>query len=302
MVHQCHESSILQDLFLSHKRTMLVSEFLPFAKNLLKHLYEPTEAHEIVCILIEEVLLIKKQHLSILAKEIDSAEEMKLSYCIEELQKGKPLQYVLGYAWFRKIVVDVNESVLIPRPETEELIDWLLEENQNLPELKILDIGTGSGCIAISIAKEKKNWNISAIDVSEDALELAQHNAKKNVCSIQFKKIDILSPEAEQFIKEQNFDIIISNPPYIPEIEKAEMHINVKDFEPSIALFVPNETPLLFYKRIIELSKGLIYFEIAASQSNALLELGEKMQRKIIVKNDISGNPRMAKVLPISQQ
>ncbi len=281
---------------------MLVSEFLPFAKNLLKHIYEPAEAHEIVCILIEEILLIKKQHLNILDKEIDTAEEMKLSYCIEELQKGKPLQYVLGYAWFRKIVVDVNESVLIPRPETEELIDWLLEENQSKTDLKILDIGTGSACIAISIAKEKKNWNISAIDVSEAALEVAQHNAKKNVCSIQFKQLDILSPEAEQFIKEQKFDIIISNPPYIPEKEKAEMHINVKEFEPSIALFVPDINPLLFYQRIIELFDGLIYFEIAASQEKALFKLAENLQREILIKNDMSGNPRMAKVFPSSHQ
>ncbi len=279
---------------------MLVSEFLPYAKNLLKHIYEPAEAHEIVCILIEEILLIKKQHLNILDKEIDSAEEMKLSYCIEELQKGKPLQYVLGYAWFRKIVVDVNESVLIPRPETEELIDWLLEENQSKTDLKILDIGTGSACIAISIAKEKKNWNISAIDVSDDALEVAQHNAKKNVCSIQFKQLDILSPEAEQFIKEQKFDIIISNPPYIPEKEKAEMHINVKEFEPSIALFVPDINPLLFYQRIIELFNGLIYFEIAASQEKNLFQLAENLQREILIKNDMSGNPRMAKVFPSS--
>lgn len=276
---------------------MLVSEFLSFAKNLLKHIYEPAEAHEIVCILIEEILLIKKQHLSILDKEIDAAEEMKLSYCLEELQKGKPLQYVLGYAWFRKIVVDVNESVLIPRPETEELIDWLLEENRHVNELKILDIGTGSGCIAISIAKEKNNWDIHAIDVSEEALELAKHNAKKNVCNIQFKKLDILSQEAEMYLKEQNFDIIISNPPYIPEIEKQDMHTNVKDFEPSVALFVPNENPLLFYQRIIELFDGVIYFEIAASQSKALLDLSEKLKRKIQIKNDISGNPRMAKVL-----
>ena len=276
---------------------MLVSEFLSFAKNLLKHIYEPAEAHEIVCILIEEILLIKKQHLSILDKEIDAAEEMKLSYCLEELQKGKPLQYVLGYAWFRKIVVDVNESVLIPRPETEELIDWLLEENRHVNELKILDIGTGSGCIAISIAKEKNNWDIHAIDVSEEALEVAKHNAKKNVCNIQFKKLDILSQEAEVYLKEQNFDIIISNPPYIPEIEKQDMHTNVKDFEPSVALFVPNENPLLFYQRIIELFDGIIYFEIAASQSKALLDLSEKLKRKIQIKNDISGNPRMAKVL-----
>ena len=276
---------------------MLVSEFLSFAKNLLKHIYEPAEAHEIVCILIEEILLIKKQHLSILDKEIDAAEEMKLSYCLEELQKGKPLQYVLGYAWFRKIVVDVNESVLIPRPETEELIDWLLEENRHVNELKILDIGTGSGCIAISIAKEKNNWDIHAIDVSEEALEVAKHNAKKNVCNIQFKKLDILSQEAEVYLKEQNFDIIISNPPYIPEIEKQDMHTNVKDFEPSVALFVPNENPLLFYQRIIELFDGIIYFEIAASQSKALLDLSEKLKREIKIQMDISGNPRMAKVL-----
>ncbi|MFY8019808.1 MAG: peptide chain release factor N(5)-glutamine methyltransferase [Bacteroidia bacterium] len=278
---------------------MLVSEFLPFAKKLLQHIYEPSEAHEIVCILIEEILLIKKQHLGILDKEIDAAEEMKLSYCVEELQKGKPLQYVLGYAWFRKIVVDVNESVLIPRPETEELIDWLLNENKDKSKLKVLDIGTGSGCIAISIAKEKKDWEMHAIDVSEDALTLAQHNAKKNVCQVHFKQLDILSPEAEQFLKEQQFDIIISNPPYIPEIEKQEMHINVKDFEPSIALFVPNNNPLLFYQRIIEIYNGIIYFEIAASQSTSLLALAEKLNREIYIQNDMSGNPRMAKVSAI---
>jgi release factor glutamine methyltransferase len=281
---------------------MLVSEFLPFAKNLLKHIYEPAEAHEIVCILIEEILLIKKQHLSILDKEIDTAEEMKLSYCIEELQKGKPLQYVLGYAWFRKIVVDVNESVLIPRPETEELIDWLLEENQSKTDLKILDIGTGSGCIAISIAKEKANWQVSAIDISTDALEVAAHNIKKNVCHIELKQLNILEDDSIVYLKEKQFDIIICNPPYIPEIEKEDMHINVKNFEPSIALFVPNENPLLFYQRIMEIFDGCIYFEIAASQEKALNQLVDKLQRKIIIKNDISGNPRMAKVFPSSQQ
>lgn len=229
-------------------------------------------------------------------------EEEPLFYALSELKKEKPLQYILGVAHFMGMDFSVNSHVLIPRPETEELVEWIVSEVTAMPEvseLKILDIGTGSGCIAIALAKRLPQAQITAIDVSIEALKVAEANAKSNNVSIKFKNQDVLDPD---FNLDTKFHIIVSNPPYVRELEKESIKSNVKNFEPHLALFVKDEDPLLFYRVITNIArnslllKGQIYFEInqyLGTQTQALLEAANFSE--IELRKDIFGNERMLK-------
>ncbi|WP_394758076.1 peptide chain release factor N(5)-glutamine methyltransferase, partial [Flavobacterium sp.] len=193
----------------------------------------------------------------------------------------------------------VNENTLIPRPETEELVDWILSNNrinESTNQIKILDIGTGSGCIAISLAKNLPNANVHAIDVSEKALATAKKNAERNNVTITFIEKNIL--ETEDLLN--TFDIIVSNPPYVRNLEKKEIHKNVLEYEPHLALFVEDNDALLFYRKIAELAtknlseNGQLYFEINQYLGKEMVELLEKYNFKNIeLKKDIYGNDRM---------
>ena len=183
--------------------------------------------------------------------KLTTVEEEKLELALIELKKERPLQYILGTTYFMDLELEVNAAVLIPRPETEELVHWIISDEDKLNPLKILDIGTGSGCIAVSLKKAAQQWNIAALDVSEQALDVAQRNASKNEVSIQFHLDDIF--DKKKWLKP--LDIIVSNPPYVVPSEKEQMLSNVLDYEPDLALFVPEEDPLLFYKRIIEFAQ-----------------------------------------------
>ena len=217
---------------------------------------------------------------------------------IEKLKKFVPIQYILGETEFYGLNFNVNESVLIPRPETEELVDWIQKENDKSAPLNILDIGTGSGCIAISLKHEFPNASVTAFDISDKALETAKLNARQNKLEVNFSIVDILNPPEVS----EKWDIIVSNPPYIPEEEKSEIHANVLDHEPHLALFVPNNDPLLFYRQIGLFaqkhlnSNGKLYFEIHrdAGQSSISL-LKEQGFRNIELRKDISSNDRMIK-------
>tara|TARA_B110000037_G_scaffold98799_1_gene115681 strand:+ start:11527 stop:12375 length:849 start_codon:yes stop_codon:yes gene_type:complete len=215
---------------------------------------------------------------------------------ISRLLTYEPIQYILGTTSFFGLDFKVDENVLIPRPETEELVAWILKyANTNTP-LKILDIGTGSGCIGISLAKQLPNATVSVLDVSPKALEIAQHNAQQNQVQLTCIEANVL----EWSTTAHTFDIIVSNPPYVRELEKTQMAPNVLNHEPHLALFVENDKPLVFYEAIVALSKkalkknGLLYFEIneyLGEDTKALFSLKDFEALKL--KSDIFGKPRM---------
>lgn len=227
-------------------------------------------------------------------------EEENLKLALIELKKERPLQYILGTAYFLDLELEVNTAVLIPRPETEELVHWILSDEDKLNPLTILDIGTGSGCIAISLKKTAQLWNVAALDVSEQALDVAHRNASKNEVSIQFHLEDIL--DKKQWLIP--LDVIVSNPPYVVPSEKEQMLSNVLDYEPDLALFVPEEDPLLFYKRIIEFAhqnlkpSGALYFEINPIFVDELVTFFKKFTfDSVEVRNDYLNRPRMIKAI-----
>ena len=210
------------------------------------------------------------------------------------------MQYILGTTSFYDLEFEVNNDVLIPRPETEELVAWILsniEITKSANKLKILDIGTGSGCIAISLAKNISNSEVFAIDVSEKALAVAQKNASTNEVKVIFIEENILNTESLH----QTFDVIVSNPPYVRNLEKQEIHKNVLDYEPHLALFVEDDDDaLLFYRKIAHLAQknlsenGQLYFEINQYLGKQMIELlQEKGFKNIELKKDIYGNDRM---------
>ena len=228
---------------------------------------------------------------------LSNTEKQKISHIVERLENNEPIQYVLGKTEFYGLVFKVNSSVLIPRPETEELVEWILLEAKQANS-HLLDIGTGSGCIAIALAKHLHNSRVDAWDISEKALEVAFHNATTNDVSVNFSKVDVLKP----INVNKCFDVIVSNPPYIAVSEKEKMESNVLDFEPYEALFVPNREPLVFYDRIADIAKdllnnnGLLYFEINQSKGEEIVELLQsKGFADVELKKDISGNYRMVR-------
>jgi release factor glutamine methyltransferase len=218
---------------------------------------------------------------------------------VKRLQNNEPIQYILGNTEFYGITLKVTPAVLIPRPETEELVEWILQETKQ-PTPHILDIGTGSGCIAITLAKKLKDTTVYAWDVSGQAIEIAKENAKANNVSINFSVNDALKPQSVK----QHLDIVVSNPPYIREMEKELMTNNVLDYEPHMALFVPNNKALLFYNRIADIaleqltSKGWLYFEINQAKGAEVVQLlKEKGYENVELKQDISGNDRMIRAM-----
>ena len=235
--------------------------------------------------------------------KLTSVEKEKLKLALIELKKERPLQYILGTAYFLDLELEVNTAVLIPRPETEELVHWILSREDKRNPLTVLDIGTGSGCIAISLKKAAQQWNVAALDVSEQALEVAGRNASKNQTPIQFHLEDIL-------VKKQwltPLDVIVSNPPYVVPSEKAQMLANVLENEPNLALFVSEEEPLLFYKRIIEFAEqnlkpsGALYFEINPIFVDELVTFFKKFTfESVEVRNDYLNLPRMIKAIKSS--
>ena len=227
--------------------------------------------------------------------EIPSLYIEKWEEITDALKTQKPIQYLLGSTWFYGLEFLVTPATLIPRPETEELVDLILQEQAEFTNPKILDIGTGSGCIAISLAKNKPQAQVSALDFSTEALVTAIENAVLNNVDVTFTLQNILQTEALE-----NFDVIVSNPPYVRDLEKAEIQKNVLDFEPHSALFVPNDNALLFYKKIAQLAikslspNGFLYFEINQYLGAETKEMVEQMGFKNVkISKDVYGNNRM---------
>ena len=234
-------------------------------------------------------------------KQLTKLESSKLIKTINNLKKSKPIQYITGESFFMGLKFKVNKNVLIPRQETEELVEWIINDNLNFQnKINAIDIGTGSGCIAISLSKKKRNFNLTAIDNSDKSLLVAKENARLNKVKINFINNDILKPLNDKTI----YDIIISNPPYIADSEIKNIEDKVLKFEPYNAIFVDKKNPLIFYKAIIDFSlsnlkkEGKIYFEINPIFYNSLLTLIESYNKfNLVVKKDISNKNRMIRLM-----
>ncbi len=279
---------------------MNLSELRNLYQKELKSIYSESEI-DLMFYWITEKILDKPElvlRLS-LEKELPELEENKNLFLFKliQLKEHTPLQYITGETEFYGMKFLVNENVLIPRPETEELIEWILKDTKN-KNLQIVDIGTGSGCIPIVLKKKLPETEILAMDISEKALETAILNAEYYKTEINFLQSDFLNMSFENL---PEFDIIVSNPPYIDETEKSEMDENVVKFEPHSALFVPDQNALVFYEKIIELAKnnlkpnGKIYVEINQNLAQETKELFQNNFKNIELKKDISGNFRMIK-------
>ena len=265
----------------------------------LSRLYDAMEAESFFYMILENKHNLKRIDLA-LQPDLDFsiAEIQNWDSILAQLQNEIPIQYILGIAHFYGLEFEVNENVLIPRPETEELVDWIISGNSKSHNLKILDIGTGSGCIAISLAKNLPGATVFAIDVSEKALDTAAKNAQRNNANVTFLQKNILDTQD----LEQQFDIIVSNPPYVRNLEKAEIKRNVLDNEPHLALFVDDHDALLFYRKITSLAQknltqtGQLYFEINQYLAKDMMDLLESSNfQSIELRKDIYGNDRMTK-------
>ena len=265
-------------------------------------IYDAGEAESFFYLILEEKKQLKRIDLALHPDLFFSEEEIGVwNAILEQLKQEIPIQYLLGKTSFYGLDFEVNAAVLIPRPETEELVEWILESQKSKPEsqkVKILDIGTGSGCIAISLAKNLPDATVFALDVSEEALATAKKNAENNSVNVTFIHQNIL--ETEDLL--QQFDIIVSNPPYVRNLEKEEIKKNVLENEPHLALFVADNDALVFYKKIAQLAQknllpnGQLYFEINQYLGKEMVDLLEKMNFKTIdLRKDIYGNDRMTK-------
>ena len=282
---------------------MKLKEFKLFFSESLSESYPKTEVDSFFFILMEEKLELQRID-TVLNPDflIDAATVVELKIILKRLQKEEPIQYILGKTEFYGLPFLVDKNTLIPRPETEELVEWILSEiheiqgeNQKTP-LAILDIGTGTGCIPITLAKNTVNTVITTIDISAAALCIAKKNALLNSVSVNFITQDILKTTQLP----QKYDVIVSNPPYVRELEKVEISANVLANEPHLALFVPDKNPLLFYNKIADLAKqqlnesGILFFEINQYLGKETVKmLEEKGFQNIQLKKDLFGNDRM---------
>ncbi|MEQ8219325.1 MAG: peptide chain release factor N(5)-glutamine methyltransferase [Arenibacter sp.] len=281
---------------------MLLKEIKNIYHIELDPLFPKEEVDSFFYLVIDHYLGLERFVLAMQPNLVVSKEnEDPLFNALSQLKQERPIQHILGKAHFCELEFRVDENVLIPRPETEELVYWIINEVQKggtREEVKILDIGTGSGCIAISLAKNLPNAKVYALDISKKALQMAEQNALDNEVEIVFLEADILSIEGFK----DKFDVIVSNPPYVRELEKLEMKNNVVEHEPGLALFVSDGDPLIFYKKITcfalgHLRKsGILFFEINQY-------LGEEMKQllraenfsEIEIRKDMFGNDRMLK-------
>ena len=281
---------------------MTLKEFRLFFTNALKEKYPKTEIAAFFFLLLENKLNLQRID-TVLKPDfiIDNTILPELKSTVKRLQKEEPIQYILGETEFYGLPFIVNKNTLIPRPETEELVEWILLEIAKIqgcitPTLSVLDIGTGTGCIPISLAKNLTDVKITAIDISPEALKVAKQNATLNNVEITFLEMDILKTHQ----LEKQYDIIVSNPPYVRELEKAEIKNNVLQNEPHLALFVEDHTPLIFYAKIADLAKqcltkeGILFFEINQYLGKETIEmLEQKGFKNIALKKDVFGNDRM---------
>lgn len=276
---------------------MSVRQISEYIKKELKGFYDQNEIQQFISLILEHFLQVSRINILLNPERIIPVEKVQeIKGSISQLQRYRPVQYVLGKTEFCGLTFLVSEKVLIPRPETEELVGWIIQKHGGKP-LKILDIGTGSGCIAISLAVKMPSARVTAIDISEEAICIARENATTNQASVDFHICDILNPLAGL---PGPFDLVVSNPPYVTPSEKAFMGKNVLDFEPHQALFVSDEDPMRFYRSIIGRNKellgpgGCFYFEINERFYEEIVALMKNDNfAEIELRKDIHGKYRM---------
>jgi len=274
----------------------------------LSTIYDANEVNSLFMMVLENVVNISSAKIKAFPEtEISTPDSERITNILTRLATGEPIQYILGYTEFYRLTFKVNPSVLIPRPETEELVDWVIKSWQLAvgswqPPFHILDIGTGTGCIPISLKKNLPDAQVSAIDISPEALQTAKENSDLNNVEVNFIENDILNPTNHSLLT-IHYSLIISNPPYVTLDDKKLMHTNVTDFEPHTALFVPQDDPLIFYKAIADFASthlekgGLLFFEINESYGEQVVELLDSKQfTNIELRKDMSGKDRMIKV------
>lgn len=274
-----------------------IKSAVSYFREQLKDLYEVSELKQMIQITFEHFFAISK--LDLLVQEdrlLSESELLKIITTVKALKMYKPLAYIIGEWEFYGLSLMVNESTLIPRPETEELVDLILKTH--LQEEIILDIGTGSGCIALALKKNNPKYKVYGVDINSDTVSMAEGNAKRNQLTVEFSTYDILMNRNNLF--DEKLDVIVSNPPYIPQKEKELMSKNVIDYEPHRALFVGDDEPLLFYDAIADFasinlkSSGKLYFEINESYGNAVKNslLGKGFKEARVIK-DMNGKDRI---------
>ena len=268
-------------------------------RDALKGFYPDSEAFSLAKMLLVEVFGFTTLELyGGKDKEFSGNHRVVLDEMLRRLQKNEPIQYIIGTENFCGLVFEVNPYVLIPRPETQELVEWIVDECRDKQTCRLLDIGTGSGCISISLANFLPQAEVESWDISEGALQVARRNCERNGVKVLLRQQDVLAAVPEGV----RYDVIVSNPPYITEKEKLDMDANVLDWEPSTALFVPDEDPLLFYRKIAELGcemlkeGGSLYFEINRAYGDETLRMLEALGYvQMELKKDSWGNDRMIK-------
>ncbi len=290
---------------------MTADQFYNYFLKEIKAIYEEREAANIADWVFENVTHLKKWERRGSSNKLNDEHLSQLKKYLHELLQYKPVQYVLNEAWFYKMKFFVNEDVLIPRPETEELVRCVVDEvrsskyNELQEELRILDVGTGSGCIAISIKRELQKCKVTALDVSERALIIAKKNAGELEADIKFIEYNFLDESIWHQLGE--FDIIVSNPPYIPGKERETLAKNVAEFEPGIALFVPNGELFIFYMKIAKFAQshlnrsGKIYAEIHENYASEIFEIFTGYGFQTEIKKDIYGKDRIVKTQRIEE-
>ncbi|MCE7992803.1 MAG: peptide chain release factor N(5)-glutamine methyltransferase [Roseivirga sp.] len=280
-------------------QTIPSKDLVTFIATRLESIYDPREAMNIGREILRHFYQIDRLQLSMNEPVgFAKSEEEKVLQIIKRLLAKEPLQHIVGSIEFYGLEFKVDTRALIPRPETEELVDWIIT-NHPEPALKVLDIGTGTGCIPVALAKNLNTPSIAALDISKEALALAHENARLNEINIDFQQLNVL----EETLTE-SYDLIVSNPPYIPEADKRLMSANVLDYEPDLALFVPDQEPLLFYDRIAMLASdsltfgGTLYFEIHEAYGSAMIDLlTDKGFIHVELKQDLQGKDRMIKAV-----
>lgn len=276
---------------------MTIKEYKNIFTAVLTPLYDASEAERFFYLSLEEMKGWKRMDYLMRTDTILNADELKEWTLVQEqLQQNKPIQYIFGKAYFYGLEFKVDKNTLIPRPETEELVEWIIHENNKKGTVNILDIGTGSGCIPVSLAKNLPNAVVSGIDISKDALDIAKQNAESNNVSVTFIEKDVLNAEDLP----GKYDVIVSNPPYVRNLEKVEIRPNVLEYEPHLALFVEDTDPLIFYRKIAQLAKitlkpaGRLYYEINQYLGQETATLLEEMGFKnVVLRKDLFGNDRM---------
>lgn len=279
-----------------------LKDIIAFFYTELENVHEASEIEAMANLAVEHYLgfspteLIKKAN-----ENVNQSDLLKLYDCAKALKAHKPLQYILGQAWFYNLKFNVSHAVLIPRPETEELADIVLKENRSA--LSFLDIGTGSGCIPVTIKHHLQNAEVYACDISKEALLVARQNADLNDADVTFFEADVLNTNAFESLTDKNFDVIISNPPYIKDSEKTAMTKHVMEQEPHLALFVEGDDDIVFYKKIIDLcasklnDRGSVYFELNPLTALAVQQYAIQSQlfASAALIKDMSGKVRFFK-------